>query len=240
MEMGSSSFAGDIDRLESPDVMFGYNRLTGKSSQFDIQKYISEETTYTLHKFSKRTGNRSTRMYDAHTSIKVDTDRLYADLGINLNFGEDGEPDGEQKDKNKLFSPRPLNEDIYSNVLKGVRYIYRYTRNRLPEREMARWRNKPLTMADVFDFSSATEEAGWNRGGFFGGEGIITYEFPNGIRIMLQDTNLPLCDVDATKYFRISIWQKENYVGSRRIGYINYGKFHSGLLEQAKKFIYKK
>ncbi|MCK4662470.1 MAG: hypothetical protein KAT68_06375 [Bacteroidales bacterium] len=104
---------------------------------------------------------------------------------------------------------------------------------------MNRWKNEPLMMSDIFDFSTATKEAGWKHGGFMGGSDIIFGTLGGRVDVMLQNSTLTgALQVDAVHNNMIKIFQKERYVVNRRIGYIDYGAYNISYLKNARKFIY--
>ena len=119
--MGNSSFAGNIDRLESSDVVFGYNRGTGQYSQFGINNYITSSVDNTIghYKNTHRGGAKGPKILEYgvdFTRTTFDLSGLYSDLGINPNYGGDGgNPDG---DRTKTGNVKK-NSGSYQGMLDG-------------------------------------------------------------------------------------------------------------------------
>lgn len=139
-----------------------------------------------------------------------------------------------------LFEPQRLDKNIYKNLLKGMKYLWHYQHGTLPDYEMERWSGKLLTMNDLFDFSTLTEEAGWRDLNY-----ATTYNtkikygyLEGGIKVMLQGTSLkyPL-QLDPVHNYQIRILQNEPFV-TRRIGFIDFGKQHSSYYKNARDYIY--
>jgi hypothetical protein len=145
----------------------------------------------------------------------------------------------------KLFEPLPLNKDIYQNILRGLKYIYHYDAGTLADYEMERWgEGRELMMSDVWDFSTATPDVGWQTAGYLAGDGIIYGEFEGGkLRVMLQNTpNTGHLQVDPRNFGRIRVIQTENngkaedQKPDRTIGRLIYRSDYQ--LKRARNYIY--
>lgn len=137
----------------------------------------------------------------------------------------------------KLFKPVRLDENVYSNILYAFQYLWHYTKETLPQHEMERWNDNVLSMSDLFDFSTADN---WNENGFMtNSKGVISGSFAGGVEVMLQNTTLKgQLQLDPTDDYIIKIYQKEMYVGLRRIAYLDFGKYNQSFCINARKYIY--
>jgi len=144
-------------------------------------------------------------------------------------------------DQNASVLPINLGERnlVFKNVVQGMRYLYKFNSGDLPAEDYDNLRDENgvsiLSTSDLFDFSSATEDAGWEKGSYTGYPGFNFWGRGGDIEIGIQETTVGLGGVNFDMENRI----RANETNGRYTIYIQFSGYavDLGYYQRAKNFI---